>query len=329
MQKDRDALLNKIVIQKTGDFETDLRNIANTLRENFKYVEDKDFIQALDAYLREAYTTKTDGLENMLIDIERSGDDEFFTKMREMFIEDPAQAQFEVSLFIRKMEDEFSDIKPKMDEKKMSIFKPLDKFRFTYDNPEIKLVETERDYAQMYKEYARLLFLGNEWRDAAEMYQQAMLWNPYDTSIYFELAELYQEMDQFGMSYPTILSGLDHSIMCSELAQGFYLLGKFYLSKLDKETAYQLFQVSLSWQENEATYVMLKKLKQELGNQVSHLDDTEQLLQKLSLDQYPSQSRLDDLQAYIETAKISPEAKNELQRITESVITCRSKQKDS
>lgn len=322
MKKDSDDLLNKIVIQKTGDFETDLRNIAVTLRDNFDYIEDETFVQALDQYLTAAYADKSESLETMLTDIDQSGDAEFIDRMRQLFDQEPIRAQFETALFIRKMEDDFSNLRPKMNEKHLAIFSAIDQFKFYFDNgPEIELQPTERDYAGLYRFYAQLLFKGNDWRDSAENYQQAILWNPYDSSIYYELAHLYQEMNQFGMSYPTILSALKHSVTCEELAQGFSLLGAFYASKEDWEIAYRLYELSQDWQNTEAVNTAISDLEDQVDQAVLAAMPRAEVLKKLSLNHYPNEDMVAALADYTDN-QANSELQAELQAVKTALDRC-------
>ena len=328
MSEKKEDLLNQIVIQNTGDFETDLRHIAQTLRDNFDYIEDEAFIKALDQYLVEAYTDKADSLETILTDIKQTDDEEFMSNMKKMSQDNPTRAQFETSLFIRKMEEDFSEIRPRMYEKNISIYSPIDQFEFWLENgSEMILKPTKRDYANLYKDYARILVTSNEWREATEMYQQATLWNPYDAPAYLELAELYQNMGQYGMSYPTILSGLKHAYFPHCLAQGFYLLGQFYLSKGDTMSAYELFHLSLLWDESEEAKKAFYELMEQMPEQMRVDLTAPEVLAAVNLSMYPDAEKLAALENYINEAELSDEDKEKLIETYQHIIGELSKMK--
>ena len=291
MDKDQEKLIQRIQAVPTDDYSYCIQVISKILRDNHKHTSDEAFIKAFNEVMTEKFPNQSTDYNQMIAEIKMQDDAEFVKRIRNITAVDPVRANFEMSLYIRRMEDDFDRFTPKKNIKNLSIYDELDLFQFIYNNDTgLELSPTTRDYAGMYVEYAKVQIKANEWREAIDSYQQALLWNPYDVDTIYALAELYQEMEQYGMSYPTILNGLSYSLRVEDLAYGFALIGDFYYSKEDFEKAYTLYHISLMWDENDNARAGLEVLEELDREWPAILEGKEQeaFLDDLGLNDYPS-----------------------------------------
>lgn len=291
MDKDQEKLIQRIEAVPTEDYSYCIQIISKILRDNHTHTSDEEFIAAFNQVMTDKFPNQSTDYSQMIAEIKMQDDAEFVKRVRHIMLEDPIRANFEMSLYIRRMEDDFNRFTPKKNIKNLSVYDELDLFQFIYHNePGLELAPTTRDYAGMYVEYAKVQIQANEWREAIDSYQQALLWNPYDVDTIYALAELYQEMEQYGMSYPTVLNGLSYSLRVEDLANGFALIGDFYYRKEDLEKAYMLYHISLMWDENEAARAGLDVLEEmdREWPEVLEGKDQEAFLDELGLNQYPS-----------------------------------------
>ncbi|MBR2130577.1 MAG: hypothetical protein IJ931_06900 [Aerococcus sp.] len=291
MDKDQEKLIQRIQAVPTDDYSYCIQVISKILRDNHKHTSDEAFIKAFNEVMTEKFPNQSTDYNQMIAEIKMQDDAEFVKRIRNITAVDPVRANFEMSLYIRRMEDDFDRFTPKKNIKNLSIYDELDLFQFIYNNDTgLELSPTTRDYAGMYVEYAKVQIKANEWREAIDSYQQALLWNPYDVDTIYALAELYQEMEQYGMSYPTILNGLSYSLRVEDLAYGFALIGDFYYRKEDFEKAYTLYHISLMWNENDNARAGLEVLEELDREWPAILEGKEQeaFLDDLGLNDYPS-----------------------------------------
>lgn len=291
MDKDQEKLIQRIQAVPTDDYSYCIQVISKILRDNHKHTSDDEFIKAFNEVMTEKFPNQATDYNQMIAEIKMQDDVEFVKRIRNIMAIDPVRANFEMSLYIRRMEDDFDQFTPKKNIKNLSIYEELDLFQFIYHNePGLELEPTTRDYAGMYVEYAKVQIQANEWREAIDSYQQALLWNPYDVDTIYALAELYQEMEQYGMSYPTVLNGLSYSLRVEDLAYGFALIGDFYYHKEDFEKAYMLYHISLMWNENDNARAGLEVLAELDREWPEILEGKEQeaFLEDLGLNDYPS-----------------------------------------
>lgn len=265
MKREQEQLLNQITTLITGDFEEDLNIIGKTLMMNFPLVRDDEFLQALEEELYDIYPEKQPQFRELFHRFDTESDEEFNSRMLRMVAEGKGhEARFEMEAYIRVMQEDFDSYHPKPCVKYLSIYTPLDYFNFKVnEKPGTQLIRTERDYPSVYLTYAKILLALNERKEAANAMQQAILWNPYDVDTIYDLTDLYQKMSQFGMSYATILNGLEYSLLPKNFARGFYHLGRFYANKGQEDVAYQFYQLSLSWQTHPRSKREVAKLLEE------------------------------------------------------------------
>lgn len=299
MNQEQEALLAEIKSHYTGDFQKDGQIILSKLQKKLGTVVNAEFISRVEVYFKEAYPDHYVSHEEIMADIQLNDDVLFLSKMDELVEKgNTAQAQFEMMLFIHKMEDEFSKYKPRKDVTQLSIFELEDLFQFIVQNgSQVKLEPTERDYAGIYHAYAEILIANNEWREAAEAYQQAQLWNPYDPEIYYDLAGLFLKMEQYGMFYTNVMAGLDNSIRIEDLARGFAYLGDFYRVKSDFLIAAQMYHISNGWYPNMSAEAGLQICLDETGKIAPALsgDELDEFLNKYSIDGYPDEATVNRL----------------------------------
>lgn len=293
MNQEQEALLAEIKNHYTGDFREDGQIILPKLQKKLGTVVDAEFISLVENYFKEVYPDHYVSYEEIMEDIQLNDDVLFLSKMDELVEKgNTAQAQFEMTLFIHKMEEEFRKYKPRKDVKQLSIFELEDLFQFIVQNDEqINLAPTERDYAGIYHAYAEILIANNEWREAAEAYQQAQLWNPYDPEIHYDLAYLFLKMEQYGMFYANVITGLDNSIRIEDLARGFAYLGDFYRNKNDFVAAAQMYHISNDWHPNEYAEAGLQACLEETGKIAPALsgDELAEFLNKYNIEGYPDE----------------------------------------
>lgn len=293
MNKQQEHLFTEIKAMYTGNYAKDSLEILPKLQKKLGNEVDSEFISVVEAYFAEAYTDDYVSFDDILADINTKDDEAFIEKMRKLIqVDNSAQAQFEMSIFISKMEDEFN-FTPHMDTKQLSIFELEHLFQFIVQNEgHVKLDPTERDYATIYRAYAEILFANNDWRDATDAYQQAQLWNPYDPEIHFDLAALCREMEQFGMFYTNVITGLDNSIKVEDLSRGFAYLGDFYREKRDFVVASQIYHISNAWEENELATAGLSACFAETGKIMPALegDELDEFMDKYNINKYPAKA---------------------------------------
>lgn len=298
MDKDQEKLIKQIQAVPTDDYRYCVQVISKLLRENHQHTVDDGFIEAFNEVMTEKFPNQERDFNQVIAEVKMQDDAEFVKRIRQTMSDDPVRANFEMSLYIRQMEDDFNQFTPKKNIQNLSIYDELDLFQFIYHSePGVELLPTTRDYAGMYVEYAQVQIKANEWREAIDSYQQALLWNPYDVGINYALAELYQEMEQYGMSYPTILKGLSYSLRVEDLAYGFALIGDFYYRKEDFEKAFMLYHISNIWDENEvanAGIAILEEMDHDWP-EVLEGKEQEQFLEELGLNNYPSIDMLTSL----------------------------------
>lgn len=293
MNEQQEQLLAEIKSCYTGDFQKDGQVILPKLQKHLGQDVNTELILELEKYFEEVYPNQYISFQKVLADIDIDDDALFLSKMDE-FVEngDTAQAQFEMTLFIRKMENEFDQYKPKLNVKQLSVFELEDLFQFIVQNEDpIRLEPTERDYAGIYQAYAEILIANNEWREAAEAYQQAQLWNQYNPEIHYDLAALFLKMEQYGMFYANVISGLDNSIRIEDLARGFAYLGDFYRNKRDFVVAAQMYHISNDWYPNDLAELGLQICLDETGKISPALkgEELDAFLSKYNVDEYPDQ----------------------------------------
>lgn len=292
MNKEHDRLLAQIAALCTGDFEADIVNIGKALIVNFDLVHDDDFLLALEEELHELYPEQQTKFREIFHRLDEETDDAFQARMLELLADGEAhQARFEMEAFIRVMEEDFDSYHPKPYVKYLSIFDPLAYFSFKInERPGTHLVRTRRDYPSIYLTYAKILLALNERKEAAEAYQQAILWNPYAVETIYELTKLYQDMEQFGMSYATLLNGLEYSLLRKNLAQGYYYLARFYDYKGKPEVSYQFYSISLDWQERKVVQREQDRLaeREPESAKIYNREDREAFMASYKVAGYPS-----------------------------------------
>ncbi|MDO4670344.1 MAG: hypothetical protein Q4A67_02605 [Aerococcus sp.] len=304
MENKRQALLDAIKAHHTGDIVKDMRYVTEKLRGQFDALRnDDEFREQLEAMLVEWYPERHNTITEMWRDLAVRSDDEFIMRMFGLVQSDQAtQAQFQMNLFIWAMEEEFRQFKPKFNEKYLSIYDNIDLFEFhLHESAEMELRVTERNYAGLYITYAKILLAANEWQEAAEAYQQALLWNPYAVGTIFDLADLYQQLNQYGMSYATALSGLKVAIRPEDLARGFHALGNFYRKKGEDHIAYGFYQLSDYWHPTKSVSDQLQELHS-LADEAA-LDLTEDgasraFLARYNIGSYPNPHHMNALKAF-------------------------------
>lgn len=295
MDKVQEQLIARLKAVPADDYSYCVQAISKILRDNYQHTDDEEFIEAFNQVMKDKFPDQTADYNQMIADVKMQDDAEFVKRIRTIMEESPVRANFEMSLYIRRMEDDFDQFTPKKNIKNLSIYDEVDLFQFIYNNETgIELAPTTRDYAGMYIEYAKIQIQANEWREAIESYQQALLWNPYDVETIYALAELFQEMEQYGMSYPTILNGLSYSLRVEDLAYGFALIGDFYFRKGDLEKAYMLYNISTMWDENNVARAGLNQLSEmdREWPEVLEGEAQEAFLEELGLQEYPSMDML-------------------------------------
>ncbi|RPA58661.1 hypothetical protein EF384_07150 [Aerococcus agrisoli] len=291
MDKEQERLIERIKAVPTDDYGYCIQTISKLLRDNYKHTHSEDFVTSFNQVMTDKFPDRANDYDQMIADVTMQDDAEFVKRINAITAIDPVRANFEMSLYIRRMEDDFDQFTPKKNIQNLSIYDELDLFQFIYHNESgTELLPTVRDYAGMYIEFAKVQIQANEWREAIESYQQALLWNPYDVETIYALAELFQEMEQYGMSYPTILNGLSYSLRVEDLAYGFALIGDFYYRKEDYDKAYMLYNISLMWDDNDVASEGLEILEELDREWPEVLEGKEQeaFLEELGLNEYPS-----------------------------------------
>ncbi|MDO4680577.1 MAG: hypothetical protein Q4A55_04915 [Aerococcus sp.] len=298
------ALLETIKAHYTGDIIKDMRYITDKLHGHFEALrQDEAFRKVLEDMLIAQYPENRNTITEMWRDLSLRSDDEFIMRMFGLVDDDQApQAQFQMNLFIWMMEAEFRQFKPKFNEKYLSIYDDIDLFEFNlHESPEMELRVTDRNYAGIYITYAKILLAANEWQEAAEAYQQALLWNPYDVRTIFDLAALYQQLNQYGMSYATTLNGLKYAIRPQDLARGFNYLGNFYRKKEEDHVAYGFYQLSHYWQPMQSVSEQLAALNHLKGDAELDLEEdgaARAFLARYNIGSYPNLHHLNALKAF-------------------------------
>lgn len=281
MKQQQQSLLEELSRNFTGDFKEDITYIVNEVKEHFKELEkDEALRKHIEKVLLEAYPEESAPIQQLWMDLTTGSDDAFIQRMNQLVAEDRAtDAQFEMNVFINAMESEFKDYKPKLNVKYYSVFNLIDLFIFSwYESAGLELRPTKRDYSRLYIAYAEILMAANEWQEAADAYQQALLWNPYNAKTIFNLAGVYLLMEQYGMSYATLFNGFRHAIRREDFSRGMSYLAYFYEKKGEKQAAAQLYYISLAWDDNNSrSRERLNHLQEKIG-QVTPLEG-EELLQ--------------------------------------------------
>lgn len=311
MDNQQQALLNAIKAHYTGDIVKDMRYATEQLCGHFDVLRnDEAFRQQLEDMLAEQYPERRSIIAEIWRDLAIRSDDEFIMQMFKLVQADQApQAQFQMNLFIWAMEADFRQFKPKFNEKYLSIYDYIDLFEFNlHESPEMELRVTERNYAGIYITYAKILLAANEWQEAAEAYQQALLWNPYDVGTIFDLADLYQQLNQYGMSYATTLSGLKFAIRPGDLARGFSYLGNFYRKKEEDHVAYGFYQLSHYWQPTHHVDEQLQTLEHLKANAELDLEEdgaARAFLARYNIASYPNPHHMNALKAFASRMRVA------------------------
>lgn len=308
--EEKETQLQQVESELVGDLSTDLKMIREIVRQDKYFVKtNEELRQGLRELLENKYPDRLDTIHSFLSNLESETDDEFIANMFRLLEEDRAtEAQFEMGIFVHEMEEELYQFKPKLSAKYLSLYSLLDLFEFhLHEEKSIELKQTPRNYAGLYISYAEILIAANERIEAAEAYRHALLWNPYDTKTIYKLADLYFEMGQYGMSYATTMSGLNYSLRVSDLAQGFYYLGKFFETKGDLLMASQLYQISTLWDklpaaENKLTYL---EEKENIFAQSYDIGQAREFLLQHGIQDFPSRKDLMILKSFASRMLVS------------------------
>ncbi len=302
MDEQQQSLLNDLSKNFTGNFKDDMTYIVSKVKDHFRDLqEDEELRQRIEKVLLDAYPEEEEPILRLWTDLTDRSDDDFIQHMKELIDEGKAtDAQFEMNLFINAMEADFIEYKPKPNVKYYSINDWIDLFIFTWYEPQtLELRPTKRDYSKIYNSYAEVLMAANEWQEAAEAYKQALLWNPYNAKTIFNLAGVYQLMEQYGMSFATILNGFRYAVRREDFSRGYAYLAYFYEKKDDLKTATQLYYLSLAWSDNSRAQERLAVIEEEMGYLEPALEG--EALQKFKKDyrinNYPNAEMLNGLKA--------------------------------
>lgn len=304
-----DQLLEKVKAHLSGDPEVDVSYAYECVRGHFDQLrDDPEFLERLVTVLGDQYPDRREMISDLWHDIIDRSDEKFIDKMFRLVDQDEAtRAQFEMNFFISAMEEEFKQYKPTMNVRDLSIYRPVDLFEFNFHEPlETELRQTPRDYSGIYISYARVLQAANEWQEATEAYQQALLWNPYNVIAMLDLAHLYLHLNQFGMCYATALNALKHALRPTDLARAYYYIARFYQKKGDQETAMKILRISEYWEPHGKTTDRLKKFAEEytLPPEVISREQIEEILSQCHLGYYPDSHHLNGLKAFASRLKV-------------------------
>lgn len=304
-----DQLLEKVKAHLSGDPEKDVSYAYECVRGHFDQLrDDPDFLERLVTVLGDEYPEQREVIRDLWHDIIDRSDEKLIDKMFRLVDQDQApRAQFEMNFFISSMEDEFKQYKPTLNVRYLSIYHPVDLFEFNFHEPlETELRQTPRDYSGIYISYARVLQAANEWQEATEAYQQALLWDPYNVVAMLDLARLYLHLNQYGMCYATALNALKHALRPTELARAFYYIARFYQKKGDQQTAMKLLRISEYWEPNGKTTERLQKCAEDhtLPPKVMRREEMTEILSQCNLGYYPDNQHLNGLKAFASRLKV-------------------------
>ncbi|MDK6805471.1 hypothetical protein [Aerococcus sp. UMB7834] len=296
MNQDQEHLLKEIEQLLVGNYSQAISEVGQKLVENIVLIRNEEFLSKLEDLLYEAYPEETLKNRKRYDDSDKHSDNILMAKIDEMLAAgEVTEARFAMEDFIRSLDSDFDQYNPKPGQRHLSIFDLVGRFEFLlHEEAGMQLLPTHRDFSKIYQTYAKVLLQANERKEAADAYQQALLWHPYQVAMIYDLAALYLDMDQYGMAYAMILKGLKYSIERSALARGYACLAKFYAGKGDLEAALNFAKISLRWKENEGATDLLESLKEE-GLEVeepSTNKEVAQILQDYKLDQFPSDAAL-------------------------------------
>ena len=284
MNQDQEHLLKEIEQLLVVNYSQAISEVGQKLVENIVLIRNEEFLSKLEDLLYEAYPEETLKNRKRYDDSDKHSDNILMAKIDEMLAAgEVTEARFAMEDFIRSLDSDFDQYNPKPGQRHLSIFDLVGRFEFLlHEEAGMQLLPTHRDFSKIYQTYAKVLLQANERKEAADAYQQALLWHPYQVAMIYDLAALYLDMDQYGMAYAMILKGLKYSIERSALARGYACLAKFYAGKGDLEAALNFAKISLESLKEEGLEV-----EEPLTNK-----EVAQILQDYKLDQFPSDAAL-------------------------------------
>ncbi|AMB99049.1 hypothetical protein AWM75_03105 [Aerococcus urinaehominis] len=297
MTKAQDEQFQRFKEKLTGDYTEDMATAIAFFKNN-NQVNPEELIELMASVLVEQHP-EFDSVFSEVYHFMANHDDQTFIDRMYNLLDQEAynQAQFEMSIFMRRMENDFEKYRPKLNTSYLCIHSLIDLFQFNINNPyTMELVIPDRNYSYFYKVYGEILTACNERREAVEAYQQSLLWNPYDTEVIYTMARLYHKMGQGGMFYTTVLNGLSYSIRTEDLATGFALMGDFYRYTQEYSYAAQLYYLSNDWSKNDYANIRLQGLEEKITlPQKFTGDQADRFLANLNLSIYPNADDLDKL----------------------------------
>src|SRR5699024_3869468 len=113
MAKDQEKIIQRNQNMTTVHQRYCTQVISKILRDIHKHTRDEAFIKAFNEVMTEKFPNQSTDYNQMIAEIKMQDDAEFVKRIRNITAVDPVRANFEMSLYIRRMEDDFDRFTPK------------------------------------------------------------------------------------------------------------------------------------------------------------------------------------------------------------------------
>lgn len=217
---------------------------------------------------RKAVDKQKEKMNNLLKDARSNAKNRKFLKAEEQY-----------RSFMRKLED-LNMFKDDRESIYFSFEEPFEEILYAfYYQPKRTIRAASFGYSSLYLEYGGLLFEMKRYDEAQKVLEKAMKWNPVNTAIRFEYAEIFKVWKDMEKFFELSCAALEYAFRPEAVARCYRNIGYYFIEKKLYREAIVCYHLSLNYAESEVAFEELGYIEDKSGINSSEvsLEDSEEI----------------------------------------------------